>query len=176
MLACFNVFSQTIKNNGSFSINPFINSFIENLINKETNLDKNYLTLISLIDKDGNYNIDLELTTGSIETLKVASSKEEKLAYGNIKVLLIGKTSDDLKFLKRSIKKTIKVFTNKDLSKNNMGFFDEDYVWSTFFDKNRKLIYVYIPEEKESADEIFKNLKTKIRLSPKFRSMGCNCF
>lgn len=96
-----NATSQTNKKDKCFSLNPFIDVFIENLISKEVNLDKNYLTLISLKDKDGNYNIDLELTSGNIKTFTSVSSKEVKKTYGNITILLIGKTDTDLKFLKK---------------------------------------------------------------------------
>lgn len=95
-----NAVSQT-KKSDCFSLNPFVDVFIENLINKEVNLDENYLTLISLKDKDGNYNIDLELTSGDINTFKIVSLKEIKKEYGNIIILLVGKTDEDLKFLKK---------------------------------------------------------------------------
>lgn len=157
-------------------MNPFINSFIENLIDKDVNLNQSHLTLINLIDKDGNYNVDLELATGSIDTLKLNSSKESKLIYGNITVLLIGKTDQDLKFLEKSIKKTHRVFNNKILSKNNTSFYDEDYVWSAFFNSKKELINLYIPEEKESADKIFESIKTQIKLSSRFKKLDCNCF
>ncbi|MPS74681.1 MAG: hypothetical protein E2590_16225 [Chryseobacterium sp.] len=176
VLICFNTFSQTKKNNNCFSINPFINSFIENLIIKDVNLNKNYLALISLKDDNGNYNIDLALTYGDIKTSKTASFKEMKLGYGNIEILLMGKTDEDLKFLKKSIKKTKKIFINKDLSKDNKNFYDEDYVWSTFFNHKKELINMYIPEEKESAYQIFNNLKNEIKISPSFKNLDCNCF
>ncbi len=170
-----NAISQT-KKSDCFSLNPFVNVFIENLISKEVNLDKNYLTLISLKDKDGNYNIDFELTSGDIKTFKVVSPKEVKKAYGNITILLVGKTNEDLKFLKKSIGKSNRVFLNRDKSKNNTSFYDEDYVWSTFFDKKNELINFYLPEEKESADKIFDNIKNNIHISPDFKKIDCNCF
>ncbi len=170
-----NAISQT-KKGDCFSLNPFINVFIENLISKEVNLDKNYLTLISLKDKEGNYNIDLELTSGDIKTFKVVSPKEAKKAYGNITILLVGKTDEDLKFLKKSIGKSNRVFLNKDKSKNNTSFYDEDYVWSTFFDTKKELINFYIPEEKESADKIFNDIKNDIHISLNFKTIDCNCF
>ncbi|AZA86834.1 hypothetical protein EG349_08555 [Chryseobacterium shandongense] len=170
-----NAISQT-KKSDCFSLNPFVDVFIENLINKEVNLDKNYLTLMSLRDKDGNYNIDLELTSGDINTFKIVSPKEIKKEYGNITILLVGKTDEDLKFLKKSIGKSKKVFLNRDKSKNNMSFYDEDYVWSTFFDKKKELINFYIPEEKESADKIFNEIKNDIHISPNFKNIDCNCF
>ncbi|MEA1849452.1 hypothetical protein U9K52_11060 [Chryseobacterium sp. MHB01] len=169
-----NAISQT-KKSDCFSLNPFINVFIENLISKEVNLDKNYLTLISLKDKEGNYNIDFELTSGDIKTFKIISSKEIKKTYGNITILLVGKTDEDLKFLKKSIGKSKKIFLNKDKSKNNTSFYDEDYVWSTFFDNKKELINFYIPEEKESANKIFDDVKNNIRISPNFKKIDCNC-
>lgn len=108
-----NAGSQTKNKNECFSLNPFINVFIEHMINKEVNLDKNYLTLISLKDKDGNYNIDLELRSGNIKNFKVVSLREVKKKYGNITVLLVGKTDKDLKFLKKSINNSIKIFVNR---------------------------------------------------------------
>jgi hypothetical protein len=169
-----NAISQT-KKSDCFSLNPFVNVFVENLISKEVNLDKNYVTLISLKDKEGNYNIDLELTSGDIKTFKVISPKEAKKAYGNITILLVGKTDEDLKFLKKSIGKSNRVFLNKDKSKNNTSFYDEDYVWSTFFDTKKELINFYIPEEKESADKIFNDIKNDIHISPNFKTIDCNC-
>lgn len=171
-----NITSQIKTKNKCFSLNPFIDVFIENLIDKEVNLDKNYLTLISLKDKDGNYNIDFELTSGDIKTFKIISPKEIKKTYGNITILLVGKTDEDLKFLKKSIGKSKKVFLNKDKSKNNTSFYDEDYVWSTFFDIKKELINFYIPEEKESAGKIFNSIKKDIRISPTFKKLDCNCF
>lgn len=176
ILVCFNAFSQTRKDNSCFSINPIINSFITNLIEKEVNLNKNYLTILSLKDKDGNYNVDFELSQGDIKTLKVGSAKEIKLKYGNISILLIGKTNEDLKFLKKSIKKSEKIFNNTDLLKNNTDFYDEDYVWSTFFNNKKELINFYIPEEKEPAYRIFNSLKNEIKVSPTFKNLDCNCF
>ncbi len=170
-----NAVSQT-KKGDCFSLNPFIDVFIENLISKEVNLDKNYLTLIGLKDREGNYNIDLELTSGDIKNFKMGSPKEVKKTYGNITVLLVGKTDEDLKFLKKSIGKSDKVFLNKDKSKNNTSFYDEDYVWSALFDAKKELINFYIPEEKESADKIFNDLKNDIHISPDFKTVGCNCF
>lgn len=170
-----NAISQT-KKSDCFSLNPFVNVFIENLISKEVNLDKNYLTLISLKDKDGNYNIDFELTSGDIKTFKIVSPKEIKKTYGNITILLVGKTDEDLKFLKKSIAKSKKVFLNKDNSMNNTSFYDEDYVWSTFFNNKKELINFYIPEEKEFADKIYNDIKDKIRISPNFKTIDCNCF
>lgn len=170
-----NAVSQT-KKGDCFSLNPFIDVFIENLISKEVNLDKNYLTLIGLKDREGNYNIDLELTSGDIKTFKMGSPKEIKKTYGNITVLLVGKTDEDLKFLKKSIGKSDKVFLNKDKSKNNTSFYDEEYVWSILFDAKKELINFYIPEEKESADKIFNDLKNDIHISPDFKTVGCNCF
>jgi hypothetical protein len=170
-----NAISQT-KKSDCFSLNPFVNVFVENLISKEVNLDKNYVTLISLKDKDGNYNIDLELTSGDIKTFKIVSPKEIKKTYGNITLLLVGKTDEDLKFLKKSIGKSNRVFLNKDKSKNNTSFYDEDYVWSTFFDTKKELINFYIPEEKECADKIFNDIKNKIHISPDFKTIDCNCF
>lgn len=127
-------------------------------------------------DKEGNYNIDLELTSGDIKTFKMVSTKEIKKTYGNITLLLLGKTDEDLKFLKKSIGKSDKVFLNKDKSKNNTSFYDEDYVWSTFFDTKKELVNFYIPEEKESADKIFNDIKKDIHISPDFEAIGCNCF
>lgn len=170
-----NAISQT-KNNNCLSLHPFVNVFIENLISKEVSLDKNYLTLISLKDKDGNYNIDFELTSGDIKAFKIKSPKEIKKTYGNVIILLVGKTDEDLKFLKRSIGKSKKVFLNRDRSKNNTSFYDEDYVWSTFFDTKKELINFYIPEEKESADKIFSDIKNNIHISPNFKTIDCNCF
>ncbi|WP_312171519.1 hypothetical protein [Chryseobacterium sp.] len=170
-----NAISQT-KKSDCFSLNPFVDVFIENLINKEVSLDKNYLTLISLRDKDGNYNIDLELTSGDINNFKIVSPKEIKKEYGNITILLVGKTDEDLRFLKKSIGKSKKVFMNRDKSKNNISFYDEDYVWSTFFDKKKELINFYITEEKESADKIFNEIKNDIHISPNFKNIDCNCF
>lgn len=167
--------SQT-KKSDCFSLHPFVNVFIENLISKEVSLDKNYLTLISLKDKDGNYNIDFELTSGDIKTFKIKSPKEIKKTYGNITILLVGKTDEDLKFLKKSIGKSKKVFLNRDRSKNNTSFYDEDYVWSTFFDTKKELINFYIPEEKETADKIFSDIKNDIHISPNFKTIDCNCF
>jgi len=175
ILIFFNATSQTKKKDECFSLNPFVNVFIENLIRKEVNLDKNYLTLISLKDKDGNYNIDLELTSGSIKTFKIVSPKEVKKTYGNITILLIGKTDEDLKFLKKSIGKSNRMFLNKDKSKNNTSFYDEDYVWSVFFNNKKELINFYISEEKESADKIYNEIKDNIRISPNFKKIDCNC-
>ncbi|MEG0928745.1 hypothetical protein [Chryseobacterium sp.] len=172
-----NAFSQINKENNCFSINLLIDSFINNLIDKEANLNENYLIIKSLKDKDGNYNIDFALSIGNLDTLKVTSSeKEMKLRYGNIKILLIGKTNEDLIFLKKSIKKTKNIFSNKDISKNNTNFYDEDYVWSTFFDNKKELINFYIPEEKEVAYKIFNSLKNKINISPKFKTLDCSCW
>jgi hypothetical protein len=176
MLICFNAFSQTTKNKECFSMNPFIDAFIENLIDKDVNLNQNHVTLISLVDKDGNYNIDLELKEGGIEALKSTSPREVVLRYGNMKVVVIGKTGEDLKFLKKSIRKINKVFNNKDTSKNNLSFYDEDYVWSIFFDKKMELINLYIPEEKESAYKIFDGLKSEVKISTKFKYLDCNFF
>lgn len=155
--------------------NPFVNVFVENLISKEVNLDKNYVTLISLKDKEGNYKIDLELTSGDIKTFKVVSAKEAKKAYGNMTILLVGKTDEDLKFLKKSIGKSNRVFLNKDQSKNNTSFFDEKYVWSVSFNAKKELINFYIPEEKESADKIFNDIKNEIHISPDFKAIDCSC-
>ena len=171
-----NAISQTNKKDKCFSLNPFVDVFIENLISKEVNLDSNYLTLISLKDKDGNYNIDLELTSGNIKTFTSVSSKEIKKTYGNITILLIGKTDTDLKFLKKSIRKSNRVFLNKDKSKDNTSFYDEDYVWSTFFDNKKELINIYLPEEREAADKIFNKLKNEIKISSAFKNLDCNCF
>ena len=88
----------------------------------------------------------------------------------------MGKTDEDLKFLKKSIGKSKKVFLNKDKSKNNTSFYDEDYVWSTFFDIKKELINFYIAEEKESAGKIFNSIKKDIRISPTFKKLDCNCF
>ncbi|KAA0127220.1 hypothetical protein FY557_13695 [Chryseobacterium sp. SN22] len=164
------------KNYVTFSLNPFVNVFVENLIRKEVNLDKNYVTLISLKDKEGNYNIDVELTSGDIKTFKVVSPKEAKKAYGNMTILLVGKTDEDLKFLKKSIGKSNSVFLNRDQSKNNTSFYDEDYVWSAFFNAKKELINFYIPEEKESAAKIFNDIKNDIHISPDFKAIDCNCF
>lgn len=170
-----NVTSQTNLKKECFSLNPFIDVFITNLIDKDVNLDKNYLSLISLKDKDGNYNIDLELTSGNIDNLKIKSSKELKKKYGSITILLIGKTEDDLKFLKNSTRKSNRVFLNKNRSKNNTSFYDEDYVWSVFFNSKKELINFYIPEEKEFADKIFNQIKNNIRINPDFKKIDCNC-
>lgn len=175
ILSCNNTFSQINRNN-CFSINPFIDSFIENLIDKETSLSKNYLTLKSLKDKDGSYNIDFALTVGNLDNFKINSDNEMKLKYGNINLLLYGETEDDFKFLKKSIKKTNKIFHNKDSLKNNAAFYDEDYVWSTFFNNKKELTNFYIPEEKDSAYKIFENLKNEIKISPNFKNLDCNCF
>jgi hypothetical protein len=128
-----------------------------------------------LRDKNGNYNIDLELTSGNIDTLKIKSSKELKKEYGNITILLIGKTETDLKFLQKSTKKSNRIFLNKDQSKNDTSFYDEDYVWSVFFNSKKELINFYIPEEQEFADKIFMNIKNNIRISPNFKKIDCNC-
>lgn len=175
LLFSLNAFAQKSKNNSCFSINPLINSFFDNLIEKDVNLKKNYLTIISLKDKDGNYNIDFELT-GDIAASTLVSKNESKTNYGNVKILLIGKTDEDFKFLKKSIRRTKKVFTNNDISKNNTNFYDEDYVWSTFFNDKKELINIYIPEERETADKIFSKLKNDIKISPAFKSLDCNCF
>ena len=175
-LMFINLFSQTNKNNNCFSVNPIINSFVENLINKDVNLNKHYLTIISLKDNDGNYNIDFALTRGDLKTLKIIAPKEVKMKYGNIEILLDGKTFEDLDFLKKSVKKTKKVFENKDSSKDNHAFYDEDYVWSTFFNHKKELINFYIPEEKESAFKIFDSLKSKIKISSTFKNLDCNSF
>lgn len=66
-LFCFSCFAQNQKNNDHFYINPFIDSFLENLISKDVNLSKYYLTIISLKDNDGNYNIDFALTSGDLK-------------------------------------------------------------------------------------------------------------
>lgn len=172
---CFNALSQTNKNNFCFLINPIVDSFIENLVHKEVNLNKNYLTIISIKDKDNNYNIDFSLTKGNLEALQITNPLNVKVKYGNIKILLSGKTKKDLKFLKKSIKKTKNIFNNSDLSKNYTGFYDEDYVWSSFFDNKKELINFYIPEEKESAYKIFDKLKNEIKISPTFKRLDCNC-
>jgi len=176
LLIFFNTFSQTSKSDNCFSVNPIINSFIENLINKDVNLNKHYLTIISLKDNDGNYNIDFALTRGDLKTLKIISPKEVKMKYGNIEISLDGKTFEDLDFLKKSVKKTKKVFENKDSSKDNHAFYDEDYVWSTFFNHKKELINFYIPEEKESAFKIFDSLKSEIKISSSFKNLDCNSF
>jgi hypothetical protein len=88
----------------------------------------------------------------------------------------VGKTDEDLKFLKKSIGKSKKVFLNRDKFKNNMSFYDEDYVWSTFFDKKKELINFYIREEKKSVDKIFNEIKNDIHISPNFKNIDCNCF
>lgn len=175
-LFCFSCFAQNQKNNDYFYINPFIDSFLENLISKDVNLSKHYLTIISLKDNDGNYNIDFALTSGDLKTLKIISSKEVKVKYGNIEILLEGKTFEDFDFLKKSVKKTKKVFGNKTLSKDNHAFYDEDYVWSSFFNEKGELINLYIPEEKDSAFKIYENLKNKIEISPDFKTLDFNNF
>lgn len=170
-----NAVAQTNIKKECFSINPFIDVFITNLLDKDVNLDRNYLSVISLRDKDGNYNIDLELRSGNIDSVKIKSSKEHKKKYGNIKILLIGKKETDLKFLQNSIKKSNNIFINKDRSKNNTSFYDEDYVWSIFFNNKKELINFYIPEEKESADNIFNLIRNNIRISHDFKKIDCNC-
>lgn len=175
-LFCFSCFAQNQKNNNHFYINPFIDSFLENLISKDVNLSKHYLTIISLKDNDGNYNIDFALTSGDLKTLKIISSKEVKVKYGNVEILLDGKTFEDFDFLKKSVKKTKKVFENKTLSKDNHAFYDEDYVWSSFFNEKGELINLYIPEEKDSAFKIYENLKNKIEISPDFKTLDFNNF
>lgn len=68
------------------------------------------------------------------------------------------------------------MFSNKDKSKNNTSFYDEDYVWSTFFNNKKELINIYLPEEHSTADKIFNKLKNEIKISPAFKNLDCNCF
>ncbi|MBV6881689.1 hypothetical protein AXA65_12245 [Chryseobacterium sp. FP211-J200] len=96
------------------------------------------------------------------------------MKYGNVEILLDGKTFEDFDFLKKSVKKTKKVFENKTLSKDNHAFYDEDYVWSSFFNEKGELINLYIPEEKDSAFKIYENLKNKIEITPDFKTLDFN--
>lgn len=176
ILISFQSFSQTRKKKDCFTLNPIINTFINNLINKDVSINDNYLTLISLKDNEGNYNIDLQLTSGNLETFKIVSPNEVKIKYGNIKILLIGKTAEDLKFLKKAISKANRIFLNGDGSLNNKSFFDEVYVWSLFFNSRKELINIYLPEERQSAYKIFNEMKDKINISSNFKSLDCNCF
>ena len=168
--------AQTIDSNKKISLNPFITIFLKNLVTKEVNLEKSYLTVISLKDEDGNYNVDFALTPGNLRTLQITSPREAKMKYGNILILLDGKTPKDLIFLKKYIEKSNDVFVNKNKIINNHSFYDEDYVWSTFIDVKKGLINFYIPEEKDTAEQLFDSIKYKIKISPNFKNVDCNCF
>lgn len=88
------------------------------------------------------------------------------MKYGNILILLDGKTPKDLILLKKYIEKSNDIFVNKNKLINNHSFYDEDYVWSTFFDVKKELINFYIPEEKDTAEQLFDSIKYKIRSVP----------
>ena len=158
--------AQTINNNKKITLNPFITTFLKNLVRKEMDLEKSYLTVISLKDEDGNYNVDFALTPGNLRTLQITSPREAKMKYGNILILLDGKTPKDLILLKKYIEKSNDIFVNKNKLINNHSFYDEDYVWSTFFDVKKELINFYIPEEKDTAEQLFDSIKYKIRSVP----------
>lgn len=172
----FSCFSQAKGDNNCFYINPFINSFIDNLISKDVNINKHYLTIIYLKDNSGDHIIEFELTSGYLKSLRNTTFKESSIKYGNIEVLLNGKTDEDLTFLKKSIRKTTAVFKNKDLSKDDHSFYDEDYVWISFFNDKGELKSLYIPEDKEPAFKIYDNLKNKIKISSDFKTLDFNSF
>ncbi|MPS74684.1 MAG: hypothetical protein E2590_16240 [Chryseobacterium sp.] len=157
-------------------MNPFINAFYENLIEKDVNLKNNFLTIICIEDELKEKNIDLELSTTDINSSfnKAESFKKIIIDYGNVKILLLGKSDDDLDFILKSIKKTKKIYTNKNPKINNLNFFDEDYVWSLLFNKTNELINFYLPEEKDNAYKIFNKIKCNIKIGKEFKGIGYN--
>lgn len=168
------IYSQNIKNKGM--LNPFINAFYENILEKDVNLKNNFLTIIYIEDELKNKNIDLDLSTGDMSSnlKKVDSFKRAIINYGNVKILLVGKNIKDINFLMKSIKKTSKVFINKDPDINNLSFFDEEYVWSLLFNNKNQLINFYLPEEKDIAYKIFNSIKDKVKIGKDFKNIGYN--
>lgn len=169
------IFSQSIAKKKGI-LNPFINSFYENILEKDVNLKNNFLTIICIEDELKNKNIDLDLSTGDMSSSlkKVDSFKRAIIKYGNVNILLIGKNSNDIKFLMKSIKKTGKVYVNKNPNINNVSFFDEEYVWSLLFNNKNELINFYVPEEKDNAYKIFNNIKDEVRIGKDFKDIGYN--
>lgn len=157
-------------------LNPFINAFYENVLEKDVNLKNNFLTIIYIEDELKNKNIDLDLRTGDInlDLNKNDSFKRAIIKYGNVKILLVGKNINDINFLMTSIKKSAKVYTNKNPDINNVSFFDEEYVWSLLFNNKNELINFYLPEEKDSAYKIFNNIKSKVKIGKDFKDIGYN--
>ena len=168
-------YSQSHKKE-NLSINPFIDAFYENLLEKDVNLDKNFLTIICIEDKSKNKNIDFDLTTGdiNIDAKKVDFFNRKVIKYGNVKILLIGKTVNDIVFLKKVIKTTAKTYINKDINLNNTSFYDEEYVWSLLFNNKNELVNIFIPEEKDCAYKIFNNVKDKIKINRSFKGLEFN--
>lgn len=175
-LFCFSCFAQNQKNNDHFFINPYINSFIENLVDKDVNLQKHHVALTYLKNDNGDYNIDFELASGYLKTVRKTYFREIKIRYGNIEVVLVARTDEDLNFLNKLIKKTKKSFKNKDSTKDDHSFYDEDYVWTSFFNNKGELLSLYIPEEQEPAFNMYDKLKNKIKISPNFRGVDFNNF
>jgi hypothetical protein len=174
-LLTISIYSQGIvKKTGM--LNPFINAFYENVLEKDVNLKNNFLTIISIEDELKNKNIDFDLRTGDMNSdlKKDDSFKKVIIKYGNVKILLIGKNINDINFLMMSIKKTAKIYTNKNPDINNVSFFDEEYVWSLLFNNKNELINFYLPEEKDSAYKIFNNIKGKVKIGKDFKDIGYN--
>ncbi|BAP31529.1 3',5'-cyclic adenosine monophosphate phosphodiesterase CpdA [Chryseobacterium sp. StRB126] len=157
-------------------LNPFINAFYEYILKKDVNLKNNFLTIICIGDELKNKNIDLDLSTGDMDSnlKKNDSFKRKIIKYGNVKILLVGKNNCDINFLIKTIKKTTKVYVNKNPNINNVSFFDEEYVWSLLFNNKNELVDFYLPEEKDNAYKIFNDIKDKIKIGRDFKDIGYN--
>jgi hypothetical protein len=158
------------------TLNPFINAFYEYILEKDVNLKNNFLTIICIEDELKNKNIDLDLSTGDMNSNleKNDSFRRTIIKYGSVKILLLGKSINDINFLMKSIEKTTKVYINKNPNINNVSFFDEEYVWSLLFNNKNELVNFYLPEEKDSAYRIFNDMKNKIKIGKNFKDIEYN--
>ncbi|CAH0255857.1 hypothetical protein [Chryseobacterium sp. Bi04] len=151
------MFSQVpclVKN---YNINNFIDAFIY------TNNGENFKPDLSLIHISSLYYTDkgymITITRDNIKSIMVNQKSEnlEFFKYKNFDLLLQGKTTKDIKFLKKII--IDKVVSNSSKIEfikpyDNVSY--DPYQWFLLFDKKMDLVNYTIPEEQEKINKVIK--------------------
>jgi len=167
----FVIFNQTFgqipKLKKTYSLNPTIDYFIDNLqgINHE-----NIVIIVSFFYDKKEKSFLLDLTC---ENVKLIFDKSEKniykiYKYKDYNLLLIGQNSQQIKFL-NSIIKNLKPNINSNvefLGKQKYGISNDPYSWYLDFNNKMNIKNIYITED-ESTEKYAKIVSKIMELSKK---------
>lgn len=169
------IFSQTPCVSKKYNFDNFIDAFIY------MNNDKNFKPNLSIIHISSFYYGEkgylITITRDNIESIMVnpKSPNLEYFKYQGFDLLLQGKTSQDINFLKKIIKnKSESKFSNIKFKEPYDNVSYTPYQWFLFFDKKMNLKISTFPEEDDLIKEVLKKFNINGNVQKLVMDMGLN--